>query len=141
MAFFTRTSNPPEYSDPSKYKPYLRRDFRCQCAYCEVSEGFVGRREEHFEVDHFRPARLFPQFNYDYANLYYCCRGCNSKKGASWPSDAESRRGAGFADPCLEDPYKMHLAEQENGTVLPLTPVGEYTLDHVRLNREAIEES
>ncbi|MFN7919047.1 MAG: hypothetical protein U0Q16_03065 [Bryobacteraceae bacterium] len=137
MAKFVRTANVPRYRNPARYKQFLRIDFRYRCAYCGITEVY-RRGDDAFGADHFRPRRLFPELACHYANLYYCCNRCNSFKGDSWPSDEEASAGFVFADPCQEDPYEVHLAVHDDGTLTPLTPCGLYTLDRLRLNREQL---
>jgi hypothetical protein len=71
----------------------------------------------------------------DYANLYRSCIGCNRTKSESWPTPAERRRGARFADPCREQDYGVHFHENEHGELVPQTPCGEYHVLMLRLNR------
>ncbi len=134
MALFERRETPETYADPRQYRPFLRRDFRRTCAYCERTEVFLGG-EEHFEVDHFRPRKTFPELRCHYPNLYYCCRKCNQYKSSRWPSDEQVKRGKVFADPCVEDPYLAHLLERWDGSLKELTACGEYTNGHLRLDR------
>ena len=111
MARFIRRETPPYYSDHRKYKPFLRKDFQFQCAFCERTEAYLGGAEE-FEVDHFKPESTFPELRVVYENLYYTCRRCNGYKSATWPSNDKIGRGLVFADPCVEDPYDVHLRER-----------------------------
>jgi uncharacterized protein (TIGR02646 family) len=116
-------------------KEWLRRDFSWQCAYCERTEAYL-RSLTAFDRDHFRPRKLFPELEFDYANLYYCCAECNRKKGAVWPSDFEAAAGRHFIDPCDEDPYSpSHLVEREDGALQPQSPAGEFTALKIRLDR------
>jgi len=43
--------------------------------------------------------------------------------------------GFRFSDPCKEDMYIEHLREQNDCKLEALTQCGEYTRDHLRLNR------
>src|SRR5436853_749314 len=98
MAFFVRTPNPKHYKRFQSYKRLLAYDFNRRCAYCEMSEGYL-RTADVFGVDHFRPFALFPDLECVYTNLYYCCNGCNSIKGKTWPTPEMEVAGVGFADP------------------------------------------
>ena len=104
------------------------------CAYCERTEVYLGG-EEHFEVDHFRPQRTFPELRSHYPNLYYCCRKCNLYKSSKWPSVEQVSIRRVFADPCAEDPYLAHLLERWDGSLTELTACGEFTNGHIRLDR------
>jgi len=139
MAFFIRQEYPPQFDDYRKYRPFLRRDFRFMCAYCERPEFALGG-EESFEIDHFRPkGGKFQSLEAHYPNLYYACAKCNRYKGAVWPSDELMAEGFQFADPCQEDMYSKHLREQPaSGELKALTNCGLYTAEKVRLNRPAL---
>src|ERR1017187_2572237 len=134
MSQFIRRESPPHQEDYRQYRPFLRRDFRFLCAYCERTEFVLGG-EEFFEIDHFRPAKKFPEQQTHYPNLYYSCGKCNRHKGSTWPSGELMGRGFRFADPCREDMYSEHLEETRNGALRARTHSGEYTCAHIRLNR------
>jgi hypothetical protein len=136
---FLRGESPPDFDRHEHYRPFLRRDFRFVCAYCERPEAFLGG-EEFFEVDHFRPVKWFPELRVYYPNLYYACGKCNRYKGSTWPSESQIDQGCRFADPCEEDMYARHLNEGQDGTLQVQTNTGRYTCDHIRLNRPAILE-
>ena len=134
MSQFIRRESPPHQEDYRQYRPFLRRDFRFVCAYCERTEFVLGG-EEFFEIDHFRPVKMFPEQQKHYPNLYYSCGRCNRHKGSTWPSEGLMERGFRFADPCREDMYSEHLEETRNGALRARTHSGEYTCAHIRLNR------
>jgi hypothetical protein len=131
---FARQENPPQFDEYKKYLPFLRRDFRYRCAYCERTEAVLGG-EGFFEIDHFRPGWKFRDLFAHYPNLYYSCGKCNRHKGTAWPSDVLIAMGLRFADPCQEDLYAGHLREMPDGMLQPLTACGRYTRDHIRLER------
>ena len=139
MARFERKETPPQQSDYRSYTPFLRKDFRFQCAYCERTEAYLGGAEA-FEVDHFRPAQKFPSLVAAYNNLYYSCRKCNAHKHIAWPAEDRTDPEAVFADPCIEDPYEVHLRETLDGGLDELTACGTYTNGHIRLDRPALRE-
>ena len=113
MSRFNRTSrNVPTFSDYTSYRPYLRKDFEYQCAYCEMTEASVFGIET-FGIDHFKPKKVFPGLICVYENLYYCCNDCNRYKGAVWPSAERTAEGYFFPDPCACDPLLDHLQEGE----------------------------
>lgn len=134
MALFDRQENPPHYQDHREYRPFLRKDFQRRCAYCDRTEGYLGGQEA-FEIDHFKPRQKFPELRSKYANLYYACRRCNLNKSSIWPSEDRAKHGYVFADPCVEDPYLVHLQEKPDGTLDELTPCGDFTNGHIRLDR------
>ena len=60
MPRFIRTNQDlPKFSDYTRYRPYLRKDFEYRCAYCEITEtsvfGIIA-----LGIDHFRPKTRFP---------------------------------------------------------------------------------
>ncbi len=137
MPLFTRSADVPRFRVAGRFKPFLRRDFRYQCAYCGITEVY-RRGIDTFGADHFRPRSIFPDLEFEYPNLYYCCNQCNRYKGATWPDDDEVAGGFQFADPCVCDPFIQHFIKQKAGTLSAVTPAGEYTLDNLRLNCEEL---
>ncbi len=131
---FYRTQDLPQSENHKEYLPSLRIDFRHRCAYCERPESLFGGGE-FFEIDHFRPTSRFRELVNEYSNLYYSCGKCNRYKGSSWPSENLMERGFRFSDPCAEDMYITHLSEDEDGRLEAVTPCGQYTVDHIGLNR------
>jgi hypothetical protein len=134
---FTRNEQPPLLKKYRLYKIYLRKDFQFRCAYCLIHEAHYGGLRN-FHVDHFRP-KSRPEFHHlvlFYPNLYYACSLCNTFKGAWWPSTADFAAGRRFVDPCKEDAYEKHFElNQNDGTLRPLSVMGEYTLEHIWLDR------
>lgn len=101
----------------------LRRDFKDRCCYCTGSTIEKGG-EENFDVEHFRPKGRpeFAHLQFEYSNLYYACRGCNTGKGPLWPDeDDDSWR---FVDPCEEALYPVYLNIVPGGTIVPVRAPG-----------------
>src|SRR5580698_9309861 len=133
MARFSRSLNLPLYSDYTRYRPWLRLDFRQRCAYCEQTESYL-RGDQFFEIDHYKPKR-FKELLADYQNLYYSCQTCNRYKSDTWPSDNQLSDGFRFSDPCGEDMYVEHFRETADGVLEAITNCGRFTGDHIRLYR------
>jgi uncharacterized protein (TIGR02646 family) len=134
MARFVRTSPPPPVRGGYEaFRPYVRGDFEECCAYCLLSELFAGG-EDNFEIDHFRPRKLFPDALHDFYNLYYSCHPCNHIKHDKWPSKALHELGIGFVDLCQDD-FSDQFEICSDGTWKPLTQSAAYTIDSLRLNR------
>lgn len=129
---FNRTQAVPMLSEYEDYRPYLCRDFDYRCAYCLRHEFFFGGGEAG-EIDHHRPRHLFPALTAEYSNLYWSCRKCNAVKGGKWPSAEQMENGIRFLDPCVED-HDDHWTVQADGTLEPLTLVGRYTIQQIRLD-------
>lgn len=138
--FIRRNPAPPEESDYTKYRPFVREDFRECCAYCLLHEVLAGGADN-FELDHFRP-RSLPEFANrvnDFYNIYYSCHVCNHTKGRRWPSEELTSLGYRFVDLCVED-FSQHFHEEVDGFWTPLTRPGEYTSNRLRLNRKHLVE-
>lgn len=135
MALIKRQQPYPCYSDYRRYKPHLRRDFLYCCAYCSIHENEWGGLR-HFQVEHFRPKRRFPQLIVDYENLLYACDVCNCYKGDDWPSDDPLTHGVGYLDPCQHD-YEEHFrSDQATGLIEGLTLPARYMAERLHLNRQ-----
>ena len=137
MARFFRTIPPPNLSPGKDYTGYragVREDFECCCAYCLRHEEWGGGAE-HYELDHFKPKKLFPELVNDFNNIYYCCHRCNKRKHCSWPSERELNSGAAFVDLC-QDNFNNHYLVLENGKLEFLTRAAEYTAKKLRLNSD-----
>jgi len=80
-------------------------------------------------VDHFQPRANGGSD--ESVNLLYCCYRCNLYKADYWPAQP--------ADPRLWNPraeaMAVHLLTLADGTLHPITPVGDFTLRRLRLNR------
>ena len=137
MSIFARQKPPKQWKDYRKYLPYLREDFCRECAYCAVREEENGG-EENFEIDHFKPSSKFPDLRAAYVNLYYSCRTCNRSKGNTWPEDVLVNQGYCFIDSCLEDPYSADFRELTDGRLEAISRKGEYSIPHIRLNRQRL---
>jgi hypothetical protein len=138
---FYRTQPKRRYKDYRKYRPQLRKDFRFCCAYCTLHETMVGG-EANYCIDHFRPIRGIyphPDLECEYTNLYWACRECNENKGANWPSPEQIADGLYFIDPCTpEGDHDLHWKTESNGTLVPKTRAGEYTIEKLKLWRELL---
>lgn len=98
------------------------------CEYCGVTETDCGGP---LTIDHHRPQSHGGADGAE--NLVYCCWRCNLHKAAYWPS--------GPTDPVLwsprTEPREHHLLLLADGRLHPRTPMGEFTLARLRLNRPA----
>lgn len=69
----------------------------------------------------------------DTANLVYSCHACNEFKGDYWTEDNNTR----LLHPLTDNP-NAHIAQEVNGTLRPLTPLGQIYIDRLQLNRSAL---
>lgn len=90
-----------------------------------------------FGVDHYRP-KADPRFAglvCDYANLYYCCGACNSRKRDYWPTDEEG--GPYVVAPCEHDMAKHLRFNGSTGVIEPTGVHGIHTEQLLQLNDPA----
>lgn len=110
-----------------------RRQLRARagfaCEYCRVTESDAGGE---LTVDHFQPRSRGG--GDEPANLLYCCHRCNEYKADYWPGRPDDTP---LWNPRRE-PLDAHLLLLADGTMYPVTPIGEFTLKRLRLNRTAL---
>jgi len=109
----------------------VRQRANYACEYCGVKETEVGGE---LTIDHFQP--ITKDGTDDLENLVYCCHRCNHYKSDYWP---ESPGSLLLWNPRLE-PSSRHFYAAEDGLLLPLTPIAEFTINRLHLNREALVE-
>lgn len=100
-----------------------------RCAYCAsyVTPLDLGA------VDFFRPLKRGGVPDAD--NALFACARCNANKGAYWhETDVPHIK---LLHP-LNDPLRAHLREEEDGSLVPLTPEGEFYVQRIRLDRETL---
>ena len=138
---FTRRVLTRTYTDYTRYRPFLRQDFLYRCAYCLRHEYFLGG-EAGCVIDHHRPqGGLYarPDLICVYENLYWCCNECNSIKGDTWPRPEQYEANHRFLDPCQpEDDHDLHWRTEPDGSLVSLTPTGDYTIENLILWREQL---
>ncbi|AEY65604.1 HNH endonuclease signature motif containing protein [Clostridium sp. BNL1100] len=94
------------YTNYTRYKPYLKQDFSCRCAYCNLLDTSITTP---FEVDHFIPRDTFkddwPECDTLYENLIYSCKKCNIAKSSQFSGDISPKKiiNEFFYNPVLED--------------------------------------
>jgi hypothetical protein len=99
------------------------------CEYCGVTETDIGGE---LTIDHFQP-RAYGGTDHT-ENLLYCCHRCNEYKADYWPMRPD--------DTPLWNPRRegtdRHLLLLDDGSLYPITPVANFTLKRLRLNRPAL---
>lgn len=122
-----------ERSNYRDYRDNLRADFNNRCGYCNDLDA---SRKEYFEIDHLVPQKIMVnKKNNDYQNLVYACHSCNNAKRKKWPSGDENIPivgDKGWIDPCTEE-YDKQFSRDENGNIIPLTPIGRWMYDNLKL--------
>ncbi|GAB4467387.1 MAG: hypothetical protein OHK0029_39310 [Armatimonadaceae bacterium] len=103
----------------------LRQIYAFACGYCGISESETGSE---LTVDHFVP--LAHGGTDDIANLVYACHACNEFKADHF-NQSETRR---ILHP-LNENLDEHLVENEDGSLSGRTPVGEFHIALLHLNR------
>lgn len=107
----------------------VRRRAEYACEFCGVHETDAGGE---LTIDHYQPKTKGG--GDDLENLLYCCIRCNQHKQDYWPASSES--------PSLWNPRREaageHFLALDDGTLRPLTPTGNFTLNRLRLNRSPL---
>ena len=106
----------------------VRAVYGFRCGYCEVTEAQIGSE---LTFDHFRPQSQGGTD--DAANLVYVCHACNEFKGDYWAEEDDTR----LLHP-LTDDLTQHIIEETDGTLRPLTTLGQVYLARLQLNRSAL---
>lgn len=150
----------PRFSLPTKHDRQLRdilsEVFERRCCYCEI----YADHSSSGVIDRFRPRASAPgrgrstgtdywHLQSDWRNLYWACATCNRYKADRFPlfnEPAPSRlpydeilqwESPVLLDPCLDDPDD-HLAFQEDGSVVGISPRGDETIRLFDLNRRQL---
>ena len=106
----------------------LRRFYDFRCGYCGVKEIEVGSE---LTIDHFQPRSQNGPDEWD--NWIYSCFTCNNFKGDYWQPRAVHR----ILHP-LRDNLTEHIAEKNDGKLIPLSETGRFHIKRLHLNRSAL---
>lgn len=121
-----------------RYKPYLRMDFECTCAYCQVWESQLGGKDD-FHVEHILP-KSKPEYKHlerDPSNLLYACQICNGLKSDDVVSPSQKAKGIYYVDPCVED-YNDHF-NFIDGLMEPISDAAKHMVTMIDLNRDSVK--
>jgi hypothetical protein len=113
----------------AKTRQLVRQRAGLACEYCGVTETDTGGE---LTIDHYRPRTAGGSDAAE--NLLYCCHHCNEYKADYWSDRPD---GIPLWNP-REQPLADHLLFLADGTLYPITAVGEFTLKRLRLNRTAL---
>ncbi len=119
------------YANYTSFKPYLRADFNNRCGYCDCDDYHAGGSRG-FQIDHFKPVKLFEGLKLTYSNLVYSCPYCNRAKWDKW-KDPD-----GFLDPCTTE-YDDHLHRNDDGQIMYNSDRGKYIFEELKLGLERHE--
>jgi hypothetical protein len=113
----------------SEIREQVRRRANFACEFCGVSETDVGGQ---LTIDHFQPKSKGGEDSLE--NLLYSCIRCNQYKQDYWPARADD---LSLWNP-RQEPASLHFLELDDGKLLPLTLIGEFTIKRLRLNRSPL---
>ncbi|MEB3160938.1 MAG: HNH endonuclease signature motif containing protein [Synechocystis sp.] len=117
-----------------KLQKQIRQHFQNCCAYCQTAEFLTATT---FEFEHIKPLAAGGETSF--SNLCLACPSCNRYKGDR-QSVTVIRSGLTIAlfHPHLQE-WKEHFRWNDDGSeIIPITPVGEGTIDALRMNRPAL---
>ena len=126
-----------QFGDYHKYKTYLKKDFSCRCAYCNLCDETVTT---YFEIDHYIPKEAFkdkrPELLTLYDNLVYSCKKCNQSKSSSFEGDVNSSPldNEFFYNPAIID-YNTIFYRDESGSILSDDEKGRNMINLLKLYR------
>jgi hypothetical protein len=130
----TRRFQPRQFKRYKTYKRYLQAEFARLCVYCRQPDSSAPNIS--MGVDHYRPKGVprFAGLVCEWANLFYCCGACNSRKNNYWPDD----EGAGpfIVNPC-DFEMAAHLRYDARTGLVEIrnhSKDGEWTRDLLQLN-------
>lgn len=104
----------------------VRQQANFACEFCGVAETDTGGE---LTIDHYRPKTKGGTD--DLNNLLYCCNRCNQYKADYWPAQPDALT---LWHP-RQDSFETHFLRLADGTLHPLTAIGTFTLQRLRLNR------
>jgi uncharacterized protein (TIGR02646 family) len=125
-------------------KPALERISDGKCWYSEALE-----KVSYWEVDHYRPKKLYPWLAFDWANFRLCGAKPNRKKTNEFPLEDEARRASAASPdttgerPIVLDPVRWGdpdlLTFKADGEPTCANPVNEMAVRRVRETVSVLE--
>lgn len=110
-------------------RDFVRKRANSQCEFCGVTEVDSGGE---LTIDHFQPISRNGTDSLD--NLLYCCSRCNLYKLDYFPFNP--------TQPILWNPrieaFSQHFIVLTDRRLQGITPVGVFTINRLRLNRNAL---
>ena len=113
------------YADPIN-KEALRKSTFGKCMYCEAKIEHIGFAH----IEHIKPKKKFPELEFVWDNLGFCCQRCNTNKGQKYDETIP------LINPYSENPenhiaFLGFFAFPKKGSER-----GEYTIRKIELNRK-----
>ena len=117
------------YDDPDN-KNALAKAASGKCMYCESKIGHVS----YPQIEHIKPKKKFPELEFVWENLGFCCQICNTNKGQKYD---EARP---FINPYNENPedhigFLGYYIYPKHGSLR-----GEYTIKEIGLERNELND-
>jgi uncharacterized protein (TIGR02646 family) len=118
-----------DYKDPVN-KEALRKSTAGKCMYCESKIEHIS----YAHVEHIKPKKKFPEFEFIWENLGFSCPVCNTNKGQKYDETTP------FINPYNENPedhivFLLFYLFPKQGSER-----GEYTITQLQLNRAGLIE-
>ena len=118
-----------DYADPVN-KDALRKSASGKCMYCESKIEHVS----YAQIEHIKPKKKFPELEFAWENLGFCCQRCNSNKGTKYNESMP------FINPYNENPEDHILFIDHVIWPKQNSKRGEYTIKEIGLNRSDLIE-
>lgn len=135
LQLLVRRSEVEPVTDYSIYKDKLREDFYYACSYCGITESEA--KAIGFEIDHYKPIKLFAGERNNYTNLMWSCRLCNRRKDSYYHNELQKTKGYWIIKIDEEDP-RPHF--QISGLRLEgVTETGRFNIAKLDLNRHYLK--
>ena len=116
--------------DDSVNKDALRKSTSGKCMYCESKMEHVN----YPHIEHIKPKKKFPELEFAWENLGFCCQRCNTNKGSKYDE------ALAFINPYDENPdehigFLGFYIFPKNGSER-----GEYTIREIGLDRNDLND-
>ena len=110
-----------KYRNCSRYKSFLKNDFKGHCAYCNLNDEWIAPMP--FEVEHYIPKSVCKSSNRDdletdYRNLMYACPMCNRLKGNKFEGDLSDITNLSFYNPVEIDYNTIFIGMKKEEFIL-----------------------
>jgi 5-methylcytosine-specific restriction endonuclease McrA len=113
--------------------PLMIEIFGDKCAFCNNGPIYNHPSAKYYTLEHFKPKdrSLFPEYAYQWENLYPCCQMCNHERGNQ--VDALLLR----PDDIAYD-FDIHFEVKSTGELIHKTPNADVTIHFYQLNRPSL---